>query len=308
MQQVIALPELPYAEWRPTYETLHLWTQIIGKIRLALMPWVNHTWHVTLHPTARGLGTGRMGQGDKSFEIDFDFVAHELQITTDDGESRVVPLKPMTVAVFYELVMATLAALGLRVRINPKPSEIEDAVPFTKDTRHHAYDRAAVERWWRIVAWTSDIFLHFRSRFYGKVSPVHFFWGGFDLAVTRFSGRPAPPHPSTPLLPDRVTQDAYSHEVSSAGFWPGGPATPAPVFYSYAYPEPLGYAQAAVQPAAARYDPALGEFLLPYDAARTSGDPAKALRSFLDSTYVAAAELGHWDRRSLEVPVRGHDR
>jgi hypothetical protein len=299
-----AWPELPYDAWKDTYETVHMWTQIVGKIRLARMPWLNHTWQVTLYPTTSGLTTGRMPYGDESLQIDFDFLAHELNVLTSRGDQGAIQLTPMSVAQFYSSLMEALTALRMPVSIYRKPNEVESQLPFDEDDVHRSYDAEYAARCWRIVCSTAEVLARFRSRYYGKASPVHFFWGGFDLAVTRFSGRIAPPHPGgIPNLPDRVTRDAYSHEVSSAGFWPGGPATPYPLFYSYAYPEPAGFAEAAVQPSAARYDATLCEFILPYDDVRQADEPDQMLLAFLQSTYEAAANLGKWDRRALEVPA-----
>jgi hypothetical protein len=300
---LLAWPELPYNAWKDTYETLHMWTQIVGKIRLGRMPWLNHTWQVTLYPTATGLTTGRMPYGHDSFAIDFDFVTHALHVRTSRGEHRTIPLAPISVAQFYAALMEALTALRMPVSIYRKPSEVDSRLPFDEDDVHRSYDAEYVNRCWRIVASTAEVLTRFRSRYYGKASPVHFFWGAFDLAVTRFSGRIAPLHPGgIPNLPDRVTRDAYSHEVSSAGFWPGGAIAPYPMFYSYAYPEPTAFANAAVQPASARYDATLHEFVLPYDDVRQAADPEQALLAFLQSTYAAAADRGAWDRRSLEVP------
>ena len=297
-------PELPYEAWKPTYETLHMWTQIVGKIRLARMPWLNHTWQVTLYPTARGLATGRMPYGAGAFEIEFDFVAHELRVGTSTGERREIALVPMPVSQFYASLMDALAALRVPVLIYRNPSEVENPIPFDEDDVHQSYDADYANRCWRILCAVTDVLGRFRSRFYGKASPVHFFWGAFDLAVTRFSGRIAPPHPGgVPNLPDRVTRDAYSHEVSSAGFWPGAAVAPYPLFYSYAYPEPKGFADAAVEPAIARYDSTLHEFVLPYDDVRRAVDPERTLFAFLQSTYAAAADLAGWDRGALEVPA-----
>jgi hypothetical protein len=299
-----AWPELPYDAWKDTYQTLHMWTQIVGKIRLARMPWLNHTWQVTLYPTVSGLTTGPVPAGDNAFEIAFDFIAHELDIRTSRGDSGVIQLVPMSVSQFYAAVMEALRALQVPVSIYRRPSEVENPLPFDQDNDHRSYDAEYATRCWRIVCSAADVFSRFRSRYYGKSSPVHFFWGAFDLAVTRFSGRIAPPHPGgIPNLPDRVTRDAYSHEVSSAGFWPGGAVAPYPLFYSYAYPEPRGFAESRAQPPAARYDATLHEFVLPYDDVRRSAEPAETLLAFLQSTYEAAAELGAWDRRSLEVPA-----
>jgi len=298
----LSWPALPYEAWKDTYETLHMWTQIIGKIRLVRMPWLNHCWQVTLYPSASGLTTGRMPYGIEGLQIDFDFVDHELSVRTSRGERKTIALAPMTVAEFYRAVMAALAALGMPVPIYRRPSEVESPVPFDEDVGHRSYDAEYAHRCWRAISSSAEVFRRFRSRYYGKASPVHFFWGAFDLAVTRFSGRVAPPHPGgIPNLPDRVTRDAYSHEVSSCGFWPGGAIAPYPLFYSYAYPEPTGYAGAAVQPGSARYDATLHEFILPYDDVREAADPEERLLAFLQSSYEAAAGLGGWDRKSLEV-------
>jgi hypothetical protein len=297
-----AWPELPYEAWKDSYETLHMWTQIVGKIRLARMPWLNHCWQVTLYPSACGLTTGAMPYDGESLQIDFDFVAHLLSVHTSRGGHRSMPLAAMSVADFYRGVMETLAALGMPVEIYREPMEVANRIPFDVDVKHHAYDPEYAYRCWRILSSSAQVFQRFRSRFRGKASPVHFFWGSFDLAATRFSGRVAPPHPGGILnLPDRVTRDAYSHEVSSCGFWPGGPDTPYPIFFSYAYPEPDGFSKAPVAPAAARYDTTLGEFVLPYDAVRTATAPDEALLEFLQSTYEAAANAARWDRAALEV-------
>lgn len=299
----VAWPALPLAEWRDTYATLHRWTQIVGKIRLARMPWINHSWHVTLYPTARGLTTAAMPDGARTFAIEFDFVDHRLLLQTSDGAVRTLPLGPRSVARFYADVLATLAEVGIAVRINGRPNEIEDATPFADDHAHAAYDREYVERWWRIVARTAVVFEEFRARFIGKCSPVHFFWGSFDLAVTRFSGRPAPPHPGgVPHLPDWVAREAYSHEVSSCGFWPGGDPAPYPLYYAYAYPEPPGFGAATVGGGGA-YHAGLREFVLPYDDVRRAAEPERLLLDFLQSTYEAAARLGAWDRAALERPA-----
>lgn len=299
----LAWPDLPYDAWKSTYETLHMWMQIVGKIRLARMPWLNHTWQVTLYPTVSGLTTGRMPYGDQALEIDFDFIAHELSIRTSRGDRGVIQLVPMPVSQFYASLMEALRAFGMPVSIYRKPVEVENQLPFDQDDVHRSYDAEYANRCWRIVCSAATVFDRFRSRYYGKASPVHFFWGSFDLAVTRFSGRVAPLHPGgIPHLPDRVTRDAYSHEVSSAGFWPGGTLAPYPLFYSYAYPEPSGFGVAKVEPPSARYDATLREFILPYDAVRQADDPRATLLAFLQSTYATAAELGAWDRASLEVP------
>jgi hypothetical protein len=296
-----AWPDLPLAGWQDTYATLHRWTQIVGKVRLARTPWINHSWHVTLYVTARGLTTGPVPHGTTSFQIDFDFIDHQLFVRTSNGGCRSGALRPRSVADFYREVMAALRDLGVETAIHARPNELEDAKPFAEDESHAAYDGDAARRCWRVLVQAERVFTAFRSRFLGKCSPVHFFWGAFDLAVTRFSGRLAPPHPGgVPHLPDWVAREAYSHEVCSAGFWPGGGAVAYPAFYSYAYPEPPGYRAAAVRPAAAGYSPDLREFLLPYDAVRTAGSPDDVLLEFLDSTYQVAADLGKWDRPALE--------
>jgi hypothetical protein len=297
-------PVLHLAEWKDTCATLQLWTQIVGKIRLAQTPWLNHSWHVALYVSARGLTTSPIPFGARPLEIEFDFIDHVLWLRTGDGESRQVALRPQAVADFYAKVMAALDALGMPVRINQTPNEIPDGIPFSEDRVHAAYDRDAANRFWRILVQAHRVFSTFRTAFLGKVSPVHFFWGSFDLAVTRFSGRRAPRHPGgVPALPDAVAQEAYSHEVSSAGFWPGGGPVDDAAFYSYAYPAPDGFAEAAVRPAAAYFSKELGEFVLPYEAVRTAPDPDAALMDFLQSTYAAAADLGHWDRAALECKI-----
>jgi hypothetical protein len=298
-------PELPYAAWKDTRDTLHLWTQAVGKVRLALSPWLNHSWHVALYVTARGLTTSPIPWRAGSFQIDFDFIDHVLWVRTAEGHFRQVMLKPMSVAEFYEALMIALRELGIDVRINTTPAEIADCIPFEQDTRHASYDGEYASRFWRVLLAASDVFARFRTGFLGKASPVHFFWGSFDLAVTRFSGRLAPRHPGgVPHLPNTVAQEAYSHEVSSAGFWPGGggPIDYA-AFYSYAYPAPDGFAAAKAKPAQAFFSKELGEFLLPYDAVRTTRDPDVALMEFLQSTYEAAADLAKWDRKALECSI-----
>jgi hypothetical protein len=295
-------PALDYAEWRDSCATLHLLTQIVGKIRLAHAPLVNHWWQVPLYVTSRGLTTSAMPHGARNFQIDFDFIDHVLWVRTSDGHYRQVMLRPMPVAEFYAETMSALEQLGIEVRINTTPSEIHDGIPYEQDTIHAAYDATYANRFWRVLMAANEVFAHFRTGFLGKASPVHFFWGSFDLAVTRFSGRTAPRHPGgVPSLPDSVAQEAYSHEVSSAGFWPGGggPIDYA-AFYSYAYPAPEGFAAAKVKPAQAFFSKELGEFLLPYDAVRTARDPDAALMEFLQSTYAAAADLAKWDRKALE--------
>jgi hypothetical protein len=296
-----AWPELPTAAWRDTCATLHLWTQIVGKIRLTRSPWLNHSWHVTLYVTARGLTTSPIPDGARTFQIDFDFIGHVLRISTSDGTERQFALAGQSVASFYVAVMAALKELGIDVAIDEMPNELPDPIRFSQDDQHASYDAEAVRRFFQILSDCDRVFKQFRTGFLGKASPVHFFWGSFDLAVTRFSGRPAPRHPGgVPNLPDSVASEAYSHEVSSAGFWPGSGAIDYPAFYSYAYPEPAGFRSAGVRPDAAFFSEALGEFVLPYDAVRTAGDPDRALLDFLRSTYEAAAISAKWDRDALE--------
>jgi hypothetical protein len=297
-------PELPYVAWKDTLETLHRWTQIVGKVRLRLTPWLNHSWHVALYVTARGLSTGPIPLNGRTLEIEFDFIDHVLWMRTSDGHFRQLVLRPISVAEFYADTMLTLSGLGVDVRIDTMPNEIADAVRFPDDGAHASYDRDAVQRFHRVLLASHDVFAHFRTGFLGKTSPVHFFWGSFDLAVTRFSGRRAPPHPGgVPNLPDTVAREAYSHEVSSAGFWPGGGAIEEPAYYSYAYPAPEGFAAASVRPEAAFWSKELSEFILPYDAVRTAQEPERALMAFLQSTYEAAADLGKWERAGLECAL-----
>jgi hypothetical protein len=294
-------PELPTAAWRETYETLHLWTQIIGKIRLARSPWLNHSWHVALYVTARGLTTSPIPDGNSTFQIDFDFIDHALRISTSDGARRQLALAGQSVANFHAAVMADLAGLGISIVIDEMPNELPEPIRFSLDQRHATYDPDAVRRLFQILVNADRVLKQFRTGFLGKASPVHFFWGSFDLAVTRFSGRRAPRHPGgVPHLSDEVACEAYSHEVSSAGFWPGSGAIDYPAFYSYAYPEPAGFRATAVRPDAAFFCETLGEFILPYDAVRTSADPDQALLDFLQSTYEAAANAARWDRDALE--------
>jgi hypothetical protein len=296
-----AWPKLPFAALGPTAETLQLWAQIAGKVRLARTPWLNHSWHVTLRVSARGLTTGLIPHDAAGFEMEFDFIAHELVVRVSDGGEGRVPLAGGPVAAFYAAVMRTLADLGVTTAIDTMPNELADPTPFEQDRRDRPYDPDAARAFWRALVQIDRVFNRFRTRFLGKCSPVHFFWGSFDLAVTRFSGRPAPPHPGgVPHLPDTVAREAYSHEVSSAGFWPGGGAIAEPCFYAYAYPAPAGFAEAPVAPAGARFDAGLGEFLLPYEAVRTAANPDAALEAFLQSTYEAAADLAAWDRDVLE--------
>jgi Family of unknown function (DUF5996) len=300
-------PELPYAAWKDTCQTLHLWTQIVGKIRLARTPWLNHSWHVALYVTARGLTTSPIPDRERTFQIDFDFIDHVLRVRTSDGHGRELVLAPKPVAAFYAELLAALSQLAIEVRINEMPNEIAEAIPFSQDRVHAAYDRDYANRFWRVLARSHEVLSRFRTGFLGKASPVHFFWGSFDLAVTRFSGRSAPRHPGgVPNLPDTVAQEAYSHEVSSAGFWPGGGGggpIDYPAYYSYAYPAPEGFAAAHVRPAQAFFSKTLSEFILPYDAVRAAADPSRALMDFLQSTYEAAANLGRWDRAALECAL-----
>ncbi len=296
-----AWPALPLDAWADTCATLHLWTQIIGKIRLAHAPLINHWWQVPLYVTARGLSTSLVPYGSRSFQIDFDFCAQELVIRASDGALDTMPLRPRSVADFYTEVMGRLSALGLETHIWAMPSEIDDAIPFDQDTKHAQYDADYAHRFWRVLVQVDRLLFQFRARFVGKVSPVHFFWGSFDMAVTRFSGRTAPKLTSkSPNLGDWVMQEAYSHEVSSCGFWPGNGGFGQAAFYAYAYPEPEGFGAVKIAPAAAYYDQALGQFILPYDAVRTAASPDDAVLDFLQATYAAAADLGHWDRAALE--------
>ena len=301
-------PELHYADWRDTLQTVHLWTQIVGKIRLTLTPWLNHSWHVPFYVTARGIGTspipiGPIPLGTEIFEIDFDLVGHRLAIRTSRGEEDGFALAPMAVADFHARLFAILSRLGIAVTIDDRPSEIADATPFAQDRKHASYDAAAVHRFWRALVQADRVFKLFRTGFLGKASPVHFFWGSFDLAATRFSGRSAPKHPGgVPALPDAVACEAYSHEESSAGFWPGSDSFPRAAFYSYAYPEPPGYRDRAA-PRGGYFDTTLGEFILPYDAMRAAADPDAMLFDFLAATYAAAADCGKWDRAALECPL-----
>jgi hypothetical protein len=290
-------PALPLESWKDTCDTLHMWTQIVGKVRLELTPLVNHWWNVPLYVTARGLTTSRIPYGARAFELRFDFLAHELVLETSEGVVKMLKLEPMAVAEFYGAFMEMLHGEGIAVKIWRMPVEVPDPIPFDEDRVHASYDAEKVERFWRILLSVDAVFQQFRSEFIGKASPVHFFWGSFDLAVTRFSGRRAPERPGAA---DRVTREAYSHEVSSVGWWPGGGGVEGPAFYSYAAPAPERFAGARVQPSAARFDAGLGEFLLMYDDVRTSASPSGDLLAFCRSTYEAAAELGKWDRGALE--------
>jgi hypothetical protein len=294
-------PSLPLEAWRETYRALHLWTQIVGKIRLTQSPWVNHSWHTTLYVTARGLTTSVIPYDSKTFHIDFDFLEHRLWVHSSDGRSVSLALEPQSVATFYRRLMTEMHKLDLGVHINRKPNELAESVPFDEDNTPRPYDAEYANRFWRVLQQADRVFKIFRARFVGKCSPVHFFWGAADLAVTRFSGRKAPQHPGgVPNLPDWIAREAYSHEVSSCGFWPGSGPIPYAAFYSYAYPEPAGFSQAAVKPDDAFYSNDLKEFILPYDAVRQSGSPDDTLLDFLQTTYEGAANLAQWDRTALE--------
>jgi hypothetical protein len=293
-------PALPLAQWKDTYGTLHMWTQIVGKIRLALAPLVNHWWNVTLYVTPRGLTTSAMPYNDRLIRIDFDFIDHMVLIQTTDGSTKSISLRPRPVAEFYQEMMASLVSLGMPVKIWTTPVEVPDRTPFENDHKHGAYDPEYAQRVWRIMAQASRVFTEFRSRFIGKVSPIHFFWGSFDLAVTRFSGRTAPSHPGVPNCGRFVAVEAYSHEVSSCGFWPGGGPVNEPAFYAYAYPEPQGFKDYPVKPQEAFYHTGMGEFLLPYDVVRNAKSPDEVLLSFMQTTYEAAATCAKWERRALE--------
>ena len=300
---VTVWPDLPYAGWRETAATLQLWTQIVGKVRLTLTPWLNHGWQVPLYITAHGLGTLPIPAGREILEIEFDFISHRLVARTSQGGERELPLEPQPVADFYHRVIDLLDDIGVAIVIHEMPNEVPNPIRFSEDRTHAAYDPAAAHRFWLALVQADRVFKLFRTGFLGKGSPVHFFWGSFDLAVTRFSGRTAPRHPGgVPGLPDAVTREAYSHEVSSAGFWPGNEAFPQAAFYSYAYPEPTGFRDRPVTPGA-HFDKTLGEFILPYDTMRTAPEPDALLLDFLSTTYAAAAETGGWDRKSLECPI-----
>ena len=298
-EREICWPALPLDAWKDTYATLHMWTQIVGKIRLRLTPRLNHWWNVPLYVNSRGLTSSPIPYQQRTFEVQFDFIDHNLAITTSDGQISQFPLRPISVAEFHRELMTTLRSLGIEVRINTTPCEVPDPIPFEQDRSHAAYDPEYANRFWRILVTVNSVFVEFRARFLGKCSPVHFFWGSFDLAVSRFNGRRAPERPEA----DAITREAYSHEVISAGFWPGGAGVNGPAFYSYTVPEPPGYSAAAVLPAAAFYDPQLREFLLMYDAVRAAESPRQALLDFLQTTYEAGANLARWDRRALEMPA-----
>ena len=296
-----AWPALPLASWQGTYATLHMWLQIVGKTRLALAPMCNHWWQVTLYVTPRGLTTSAMPFGERALSVELDFIAHRLTLRSSDGSERVLPLAEQSVADFYAGYMAALQSMGAAVKLMPRPVEVVTAIPFAEDREHCTYDADAAHRWWRILVHAERVLRRFAAGFVGKASPVHFFWGSFDLAYTRFSGRPAPRHPGdAPNCPDYVMVEAYSHECASFGFWPGGGAVTEPAFYAYAYPEPTGFAQRSILPKAARYDNDLREFILPYEAVRAAERPDDTLLEFLQGTYAAAADLARWDRAALE--------
>ena len=299
-------PSLPLAAWQETYSTLHMWAQVVGKIRLALAPKLNHWWQSTLLVTPRGLTTSSIPYGTRSFQISFNFLDHQLQIETSDGITKRIALAPRSVADFYQNVMFALSEIGIEVRIWTMPQEVAEPILFEQDERHRTYDPEYAQRFWQILVQVDRVMTEFRGRFIGKSSPVHFFWGSFDLAVTRFSGRRAPEHPGgVPNMADWVTREAYSHEVSSCGFWPGGGSVEEPVFYAYAYPAPEGFQDYRVEPKEAFYSLQMQEFILPYEAVRQADDPDAMLFAFLQSTYEAAANLGHWERAALErTPVR----
>jgi hypothetical protein len=289
-------PPLPLAQWKDTCDTLHMWTQIVGKVRLATTPLVNHWWNVPLYVNARGLTTSPMPYRGRTLELRFDFVQHDLVLETSEGDVRRMPLAPVAVADFYQAFVEMLHAADIDVALWPMPVEVSEPIAFPQDRAHASYDRDAVQRFWRVLRSVDRVFNVFRADFIGKCSPVHFFWGSFDLAVTRFSGRRAPDRPEV----DAITREAYSHEVSSVGFWPGGGEVPSAAFYAYAAPAPAGYGERALRPGKAFYDRSLGEFLLMYDDVRSAPSPCAALLEFCNATYDAAAELGHWDRNALE--------
>ena len=297
-------PPLPFAQAKSTWDTLHLWTQIVGKVRLALTPWQPHSWHATLYVTARGLSTSSITADGRIFDIEFDFIAHVLNVRVSDGKSQTIGLKGLSVATFYAGLIGALNKLGIDVTIHDRPNELPDPIPFAEDEVHASYEAEHVEHLWRAMVQIDRVLKIFRTGFLGKSSPVHFFWGSFDLAVSRFSSRLAPLHPGgIPNLPDRITREAYSHEVSSAGFWPGGGPTDYAAFYSYAYPVPEGFAEQSISPATAFYSQEAGEFILPYEVVRTANDPDATLLGFLTSTYEAAATTAKWDRSGLECAM-----
>lgn len=295
-------PSLSYKEGKDTYDTLHMWTQIVGKIKLATLPWLNHSWHITLNVTPSGLSTMNLPYKNKHFQIDFDFISHQLKVITSQGERLSFDLRGISVADFYRKIFELLKELQIDLRIRPVPVELENPIPFEQDTVHATYDVPHVSAFHQTLLYMQDVFIGFRCGFKGKCSPVHFFWGSFDLAVSRFSGRRAPKHPGgVPHLPDWVAEEAYSHEVISCGFWTGNEAFPEPAFYCYLYPEPEGFKNANVQPGEAYYHETLREFILPYKAVQQADNPADKLRKFLESTYDAGVSIAKWDRKALEV-------
>lgn len=297
-------PEIPYARWAPSGQSLHMWSQIVGKFRLAATPWINHSWQAAFYVSSRGLTTSLIPGEGRSYEAVFDFIDHVLRVHTTDGRSETIPLEPMSVADFHQKFVSALEALDAPTDFHHSPNEVPDPVPFAQQSDDGSYDRDAVRDFWQALVAIDNVFRHFRTAFVGKTSPTHLFWGSFDFAVTRFSGRRAPLHPGgIPALPDEVTREAYSHEVSSAGFWPGGNGVDHAAFYSYAYPTPERFGDASPGHASAYFDESLGEFILPYDAVRTASDPEAALLSFLQATYAAAADLGNWDRSALDCEI-----
>lgn len=298
-------PELPFESWKETLATLQLWTQIVGKIRLKKMPWINHSWHVTLYVSPKGLTTGSIPYKDGVFQIEFDFIQHQLLITSSTGINESIDLYPRTVASFYKELFQKIEDMGIECSIHASPNEIDPAIPFEQDEEHQSYDADKIKTFWQVLVTIDKVFNQFRAKFCGKCSPVHFFWGAFDLAVTRFSGRRAPQHPGgAPNMPDVIMREAYSHEVSSCGFWPGSEQSPNPAFYSYCYPTPPSFGEQPVEPKEAFYSKEMGEFFLPYDVVRQSSDPENMLMLFLQSTYEAAAVTGNWDRKALEFEFK----
>jgi hypothetical protein len=296
-------PEIQFAKLKDTLATVHLWTQIVGKIRLKKMPWLNHSWHVSLYVSPRGLTTGSIPYERGIFEFEMDFIAHELVINSSEGKRESIKLFPRSVADFHAELFQKLQQMDIAVKIHEKPNELEQAIPFNLDEQHRSYDAAEINNLWQVLVKVDRVFNRFRAGFTGKNSPVHLFWGAFDLAVTRFSGRQAPKHPGgAPNMPDHIMQEAYSHEVSSCGFWPGNEQSPLPIFYSYCYPTPAAFANQLVEPATAFYSQEMGEFILPYEAVQQSEDPEATLMQFLKSTYRAAALTGNWDP-SLECDL-----
>jgi hypothetical protein len=294
-------PTLPTADWVDTLEALHLWTQVVGKIRMVHSPWLNHSWSVPLYVSSRGLTTSLVPYGGEGFELTFDLLDEQLQLTTSEGKARSIELSPKTVAAFYGEVMGAMKAVGMPTEIHPTPSEIADAIPFPDDTQHQSFNPDHARTLWRALLQAQRVMTRFRAGYWGKASPVHFFWGSFDLAVTRFSGKKAPPHDGgIPNFPDDVAREAYSHEVTSCGFWPGNRESNTPIFYSYAYPTPQGFSAAKVAPERAFWLDALGEFALPYEAVATAEDPDATLLSFFETTHAAAADLMKWERNELE--------